>query len=126
VRVWDAQTRQALRVLQNPAKGPVTSLLVLDRPPHLAAGPRSGGGRSGGGGGGGSDAKRGPARPAPLAAFARYPAEAQAWEGVPCLIDGSQPHTYETVDLPLNDMLRLRQALYSRTARSFCCMEHFA
>lgn len=44
MRVWDAQTRQTLRVLQSPAKGPITALLVLDRPPHLAAGGRGGGG----------------------------------------------------------------------------------
>lgn len=60
MRVWDAQTRQTLRVLQNPAKGPVTALLVLHRPPHLAAGARGGSGGSSGSG------SKGPQRPAPL------------------------------------------------------------
>jgi hypothetical protein len=58
VRVWDAQTRQTLRALASPAKGPVAALLVLSQPPHMAAVTR----RGGGGGG----AAAGPQQPTPL------------------------------------------------------------
>lgn len=37
VHVWDVRTRQTLRVLTHPAKGPVTCLLSLACPPALAA-----------------------------------------------------------------------------------------
>ena len=37
-RVWDVQTRQPLRTLANPAKGPVTAVLVMDRPSYLVPG----------------------------------------------------------------------------------------
>ena len=57
MRVWDAQTRQTLRALPSPAKGPVAALLVLSQPPHMAAVTR----RGGGGG-----AAAGPQRPTPL------------------------------------------------------------
>ena len=40
-RVWDVQTRQPLRTLPNPAKGPLTAVLVVDRPPFLAPGATS-------------------------------------------------------------------------------------
>ena len=49
VRVWELRSGQAVHVMASPAKGPVTGLLVLDRPPFLAAfGTRGGGGESGG------------------------------------------------------------------------------
>jgi pre-rRNA-processing protein IPI3 len=35
VRVWDLRSRQPVRLLQNPAKGPVSALLVLSQPPYL-------------------------------------------------------------------------------------------
>ena len=35
VRVWDLRSRQQVRLLPNPAKGPVTALLLLDRPPFM-------------------------------------------------------------------------------------------
>jgi WD40 repeat protein len=38
VRVWELQSRQAVRILNSPEKAPVTGLLVLDRPPTLASG----------------------------------------------------------------------------------------
>ncbi len=41
-RVWDVQTRQPLRTLSNPAKGPLTAVLVLDRPTFLAPGAEAG------------------------------------------------------------------------------------
>ena len=65
MRVWDAQTRQTLRALPSPAKGPVAALLVLSRPPHMAAVTRRG---SGGGG-----AAAGPQRPTPLVGPAYNP-----------------------------------------------------
>jgi WD40 repeat protein len=37
VRVWELRSGQAVHVMAGPAKGPVTALLVLDRPPLLAA-----------------------------------------------------------------------------------------
>lgn len=49
MRVWELRSGQAVHVMASPAKGPVTGLLVLDRPPFLAAfGNRGGGGESGG------------------------------------------------------------------------------
>ena len=35
VRVWDLRSRQQVRRLPNPAKGPVTGLLVVDWPPFM-------------------------------------------------------------------------------------------
>lgn len=58
MRVWDAQTRQTLRALPGPAKGPVSALLVLSQPPHMAAVTRRGVG--------GGNAAAGPQRPTPL------------------------------------------------------------
>jgi WD40 repeat protein len=37
VRVWDLRSRQAVRVLQSPARGPVTALLALTQPPFMQA-----------------------------------------------------------------------------------------
>ena len=49
VRVWELRSGQAVHVMPSPAKGPITGLLVLDRPPFLAAfGSRCGGGEPGG------------------------------------------------------------------------------
>jgi pre-rRNA-processing protein IPI3 len=38
VRVWELRSRQPLRVIAVADRAPVTGLLVLDRPPLLAAG----------------------------------------------------------------------------------------
>ena len=35
--MWELRSGQAVHVMAGPAKGPVTALLVLDRPPLLAA-----------------------------------------------------------------------------------------
>ena len=48
MRVWELRSGQAVRVMANPAKGPVSGLLVVDRPPFLAAhGGRGSGGEAG-------------------------------------------------------------------------------
>jgi pre-rRNA-processing protein IPI3 len=81
LRVWDLRSRQPVRELPAPAKGPVTGLLVLDRPPAMPAGPGAGGG-----------GRRGPRRPAPLAPLAKYagaPGAGAPWEGPPVLLDGA-------------------------------------
>lgn len=83
VRVWDLRSRQPVRVLAAPVKGPVTGLIVLDRPEFMPAV---------GGKGEGASGRRGPTRPQPMAVFAKY-ANAQGavkpWEGGLVLIDGS-------------------------------------
>lgn len=38
MRVWELRSRQPLRIIAAADKAPVTGLLVLDRPPLLAAG----------------------------------------------------------------------------------------
>jgi pre-rRNA-processing protein IPI3 len=35
VRMWDLRSRQQVRLLQNPVKGPVTALLALTQPPFM-------------------------------------------------------------------------------------------
>lgn len=98
VTVWDLRTRQPIRTLQKGGKGPVTGLLVMDRPAFLAAG-------QGGRGEGCNDAahnsasRKGPQRPQPLAPFSKYYEVAgglKPWEGVPVVIDGSTPYRYCT------------------------------
>lgn len=42
MRVWDLRSRQQVRLLLNPAKGPVSGLLLVDRPPFMQV--RRGGG----------------------------------------------------------------------------------
>ncbi|KAK9826171.1 hypothetical protein WJX81_003129 [Elliptochloris bilobata] len=87
VRVWELRSRQAVHVMANPAKGPVTGLLVLDRPPFLAVvGSRGSGGESGGA------ARKGPKRTQPLAPLCKFPGMAgavAAWEGPPVILDGT-------------------------------------
>ena len=36
--VWDLPTRQPVRTLQMPAKGPISAVLVMDRPMFLPGG----------------------------------------------------------------------------------------
>ncbi|KAL4854511.1 Protein ROOT INITIATION DEFECTIVE 3 [Chlorella vulgaris] len=86
VRVWDLRSRQPVRLLQNPAKGPVSALLVLSQPPYL----QIGGGHVASGGS--QSSKRGPSRPQPLASFCKYanaPGTLKPWEGGLVLLDGS-------------------------------------
>jgi pre-rRNA-processing protein IPI3 len=45
VRMWDLRSRQQVRLLQNPVKGPVTALLALTQPPFMQVGGTRGLGR---------------------------------------------------------------------------------
>ena len=38
MRVWESRSSQCIRIISAPNKAPVTALIVLDRPPHLASG----------------------------------------------------------------------------------------
>eukprot|EP00887_Chlorella_sp_A99_P003431 scaffold7.g3431.t1 len=110
VRIWDLRSRQQVRVLANPAKGPVTGLLVLDRPPFMQAsgdaaaralvldacshGPCHpvGGAHLASASAAGASGRKGPRRPqplAPLAKFANAPGALKPWEGGLVVIDGS-------------------------------------
>ncbi|KAL3153211.1 hypothetical protein ABBQ38_011961 [Trebouxia sp. C0009 RCD-2024] len=94
VIVWDLRTRQPIRTLQKAGKGSVTGLLVMDRPPFLAAGQGGRGDRSNTSAHGGTS-KKGPQRPQPLAPFSKYYGAAggvKPWEGVPVVIDGCTPY----------------------------------
>lgn len=106
VRVWDLRSRQPVRVLQAPAKGPVTSLLVLDRPPFMHAG----------GGGGGQGGRKGPKRAQALAPFQKYAGAegaARAWEGGLVLLDGSGDCTREELEEAAAEEQREAAGLYA-------------
>lgn len=93
VTVWDMRTRQPIRTLQKAGKGPVTALLVMDRPAFLAAG--QGGRGEKPNSSAHNSSKKGPQRPQPLAPFSKYYGAAggvKPWEGVPVVIDGSTPY----------------------------------
>ena len=95
VVVWDLHTRQPVRALQKAGKGPVTGLLVMDRPAFLASGQGGRGERSNASAHGTS--RKGPQRPQPLSPFNKYYGSVGAlkpWEGVPTVIDGSTPYKY--------------------------------
>lgn len=64
--MWELRSRVPLRVLSSPSKGPVTSVLVLERPLHLA------GVRGMGGGSGAGSSRKGPQRPQPLGPFGKF------------------------------------------------------
>ena len=96
VTVWDLRTRQPIRTLQKAGKGPVTGLLVMDRPAFLAAGQGGRGDRSNNSAQN-STSSKGPQRPQPLAPFGKYYGIAEGlkpWEGVSVVIDGSMPYRY--------------------------------
>ena len=96
VTVWDLRTRQPIRTLQKAGKGPVTSLLVMDRPAFLAAG-QGGRGDRPSNSAHSSSSKKGPQRPQALAPFSKYYGAAggvRAWDGVPVVIDGSTQYRY--------------------------------
>lgn len=96
VTVWDLCTRQPIRTLHKGGKGPVTGLMVLDRPAFLAAGQGGRGDRSNKSANN-STSKKGPQRPQALAPFSKYYGVAggvKPWEGVPVVIDGSTPYRY--------------------------------
>ncbi|PRW33905.1 ROOT INITIATION DEFECTIVE 3 [Chlorella sorokiniana] len=87
VRVWELRSRQQVRLLPNPVKGPVSALLALPQPPFMQVGGSHAASSSGNGGG-----KRGPKRPQPLAPFCKYPnapGTLKPWEGGLVLLDGS-------------------------------------
>ena len=93
VTVWDMRTRQPIRTLQKAGKGPVTALLVMDRPAFLAAG--QGGRGEKPNSSAHNSSKKGPQRPQSLAPFSKYYGAAggvKPWEGVPVVIDGSTPY----------------------------------
>ncbi|CAK0786493.1 hypothetical protein CVIRNUC_009706 [Coccomyxa viridis] len=92
VRVWESRSSQCLRIISAPNKAPVTAVIVLDRPPHLASGQGKYSRANGSDAGAGSTA---PKRPQPLAPFCKFmgmPGTGQPWEGPPVVLDGS--HRY--------------------------------
>ena len=94
VTVWDLRTRQPVRMLQKAGKGAVSGVLVMDRPPFLAAG-QGGRGEKGGHSGNQSRSNKGPERPQPLAPFSKYQGSAgtgKPWEGLPVVIDGGNSY----------------------------------
>ena len=92
VRVWDLRSRQPIRVLERPVKGPVSSVIVLDRPIYMPVGT----GRRGGSTDAVSSGKghKGPARPQPVVQLSKYAThrsqEKAPMENVRMLLDGSQ------------------------------------
>lgn len=93
VTVWDLRTRQPVRAVQKAGKGPVTGLLVMDRPAFLASG-QGGRGQRGSVSAHGTS-KDGPQRPRPLCPFNKYYGSVgglKPWEGIPTVIDGSTPY----------------------------------
>ena len=92
VTVWDLRSRQPIRTLQKAGKGPVTGLLVIDRPPFLAAG-QGGRGTKLSAAAHSSSSKKGPQRPQPLAPFAKYHAGGgSGLSDLPVVLDGSNPY----------------------------------
>ncbi|KAK9818942.1 hypothetical protein WJX74_004888 [Apatococcus lobatus] len=91
VRVWDAPTRQTVRTLTNPAKGPIACLLVLDRPPFMAAGQGASRGLAPAPGAP-ARASGGPKRPQPLGSLAKFQ-DGTGWQGAPVLLHGCLQHS---------------------------------
>lgn len=78
VIVWDLRSRQPVRTLAGASKGPVSSVLLLQRPEFMPAGAGSG--------------RKGPQRLQPLAQLSKYPGQTgglKPWEGGLVLLDGS-------------------------------------
>lgn len=75
VRVWDVSSRQPVRTLDNAAKGPVSAVIVIDKPPFMGVG----------------GGKKGPKRMQPLAVLSKYPPVAgsvKPWDGAFVILDG--------------------------------------
>jgi pre-rRNA-processing protein IPI3 len=100
VMVWDLRSRQPIRTFASPVKGPVSGVIVLQKPEYMPAGGTAGGGRSGkggsggvgGSGGGGSSGRKGPQRLQPLSQLSKYPGQMgtlKPWEGGFVVLDGS-------------------------------------
>ena len=102
VRIWDLQSLQVLRVIA--AKGPITSILVQDRPLHMLASRGAEPGEehynvlkllfcpadadlpvlvAG---------REGPKRLQPLSPLAKHSELSAAWEGPMMILDGTQPY----------------------------------
>lgn len=82
MRFWDLRTRQQTRVLETPAKGPVSALLTLERPRAMQVLGTRGRQQSG----------KGAARAQPLATLAKFSGAQGAlrpWEDALVLVDGS-------------------------------------
>ncbi len=98
VMVWDLRSRQPIRTFSAPVKGPVSGVIVLQKPEYMPAGGTAGGSRrssgkaGGSGGGGGSSGRKGPQRLQPLAQLSKYPGQMgtlKPWEGGFVVLDGS-------------------------------------
>jgi len=72
-------------VIATPTKAAVSSVLVLDRPAFMPSGTRSMESAKGGTG------RKGPARPEPLAPFAKYQNNAKGWQGPAVILEGPGP-----------------------------------
>ncbi|GAX86274.1 hypothetical protein CEUSTIGMA_g13686.t1 [Chlamydomonas eustigma] len=86
--VWDLRSRQAVQVIQGSGKHPITGVIVLRLPEHMAAAGSGGAGSFQQGG------RQGPKRMQPLAPLSKYPGVSgslQPWEGPAMIIDGRQP-----------------------------------
>lgn len=99
VMVWDLRSRQPIRTFSSPVKGPVSGVIVLQKPECMPAG-GGGGGRGKGNNGGasgiasgtGSTGRKGPQRLQPLAQLSKYPGQMgtlKPWEGGFVVLDGS-------------------------------------
>ena len=76
VRIWDLRSRQTIKVLDAPVKGPVSGIIVIDKPEAM---PGLGG------------VKHIPGRLQPLAPLSKYPGTSgsvKPWEGPPVLLHG--------------------------------------
>ncbi|CAL5226138.1 g8957 [Coccomyxa viridis] len=91
-RVWEVRSSQCMRVISAPDRAPVTGLIVLDRPPHLASGQGRQGRLSSSDSGSLSTVSK---RPQPLASFCKFmgmQGAMQPWEGPAVLLDGSSTY----------------------------------
>jgi len=100
VMVWDLQSRQPIRNFSSPVKGPVSGVLVLQKPEYMPAGGtvRTGGrnksttSTNGSTSGTASGGRKGPQRLQPLAQLSKYPGHMgtlKPWEGGFVVLDGS-------------------------------------
>jgi len=103
VMVWDLRSRQPIRTFSSPVKGPVSGVIVLQKPEYMPAGgtARAGGrgkgtsnngGASGGASGTSSGGRKGPQRLQPLAQLSKYAGHMgtlKPWEGGFVVLDGS-------------------------------------
>lgn len=90
VRIWDLRTRQPIKIFENPSKGPVSSVLVIDRPTHMPIGTARH--RETTSLGTLSDQRKGPTRPQPASQLSKYPIPAEqentSGKSIRMLLDG--------------------------------------